>query len=542
MRYYEIVKEGYKEVQQKYITAGVDPQSVEKTFDTYKDLVNRNQVSGNERNIDWWGKQSFDQFKSFVDEKSSEKSTTQIKRSKIPGKSINLVDNDNWHIVIPLDKDASCFHGKNSDWCTTKPNQSNFEEYFYDNEIMLIYCKNIKTGGMWAIAAHTDTDQIEMFDKNDESISEETFNSQTGLDVDKIVVDALKHQSEISSSRDVYNDAIIRINNYITSGVGRNAQIEKDLILTKDGELCFKYMKTVNIKDNYPEDIQLAAVNNNGNAIEFIDNPSERVKFAAVTAHGYAIKYIKNPSEKVKLAAEKAKLSAVQRNGYEIEYIENPSEELQLAAVRENYNSIRHIENPSEQIQLAAVTNNGSAIQYIENPSEQIQLAAEKANFSAVTKNGTSIIYIKNPSEKVQLAAVTQNGSAAIYYIIEKGITPSEQVKLAAVTQNGEAIQYIDDQSEKVQLAAVTQNYNSIRHIKNPSEQIQLTAITQDLKAIRYIKSEKLQLAAVRENGYAIYYIDNPSEAVQLAAVTQNGDAIKNIKNPTDAVKKASGL
>ena len=43
------------------------------------------------------------------------------------------MENDDWLVVIPLDKDASCFHGKNSDWCTTKINQGNFEDYFYEN-------------------------------------------------------------------------------------------------------------------------------------------------------------------------------------------------------------------------------------------------------------------------------------------------------------------------------------------------------------------------------------------------------------------------
>lgn len=138
MRYYEIIREGYKEVQQKYVSAGIDPESIEKTFKTYKELVNRNQVSGNERNIDWWGKLPFDQFKAFVDEKSSEHSPTQLKRNKISGKSINLEENDDWLIVIPLDKDASCFHGDNSDWCTAKRDQSYFEGYFYDLSLIHI--------------------------------------------------------------------------------------------------------------------------------------------------------------------------------------------------------------------------------------------------------------------------------------------------------------------------------------------------------------------------------------------------------------------
>ncbi len=41
---------------------------------------------------------------------------------------------------------------------------------------------------------------------------------------------------------------------------------------------------------------QLAAVSQNGDAIQFIKNPSEKVQLAAVSQNGYSIYYIKNPS------------------------------------------------------------------------------------------------------------------------------------------------------------------------------------------------------------------------------------------------------
>ena len=536
MRYYEIIKEGYKEVQQKYITAGIDPETIENTFNTYKDLVNRNQLSGNERNIDWWGKLPFDQFKAFVDEKSSKHSTTQVKRSKIPGKSINLVDNDNWHIVIPLDKDSSCFHGKNSDWCTTKPYQYNFEDYFYDREIILIYCKNNNTGGMWAISAHKDTNQIEMFDQKDKSITKETFNSQTGLDVDKIVAEALKHQPNISSSRTPYKEASARIMKYLNSdNVGRNEQIEKDLILTKNGKLCYEYIKKVG-KEDYPEIIQFVAGNYDGYSmvVQFIKNPSEKVQLEAVTEDERAIKYIDNPTEKVQLAAITQDIDL-------IKYIKNPSEQVQLAAVTKNGREIKHIIEkgitPSEKVQLAAVTQDGygNEFKYIIDagiePSEKVQLAA-------VTQDGEAIRYIDNPSEELQLLAVTQYGGV-IGYIIEKGITPSEQVQLAAVMQDGEAIKYIENPSEQLQLAAITQYWDQTENYEADEKF--------DLSTFRYIiKNTKIQLAAVTRDGTFIDFIIQhdiiPSEKVQLAAVTQNREAIEYIDNPSKAVKKAAGL
>jgi hypothetical protein len=48
---------------------------------------------------------------------------------------------------------------------------------------------------------------------------------------------------------------------------------------------------------------------------------------------------VKNPSEAVQLAA-------VQQDGEAIQYIENPSEEIQLAAVQQNVLAIQWTENP----------------------------------------------------------------------------------------------------------------------------------------------------------------------------------------------------
>ena len=122
--------------------------------------------------------------------------------------------------------------------------------------------------------------------------------------------------------------------------------------------------------------------------------PTEAEQLAAVEQNGWAIEYIHNPSEEVQLAA-------VEHAGQAIRYIKNPSEKVQLAAVKQDSTAIRYIKNPNEQVQLAAVKQDGWHIQYFKNPSEQVQLAAVK-------QDGTAIRYIQNPSEQVQLAAVKQ--------------------------------------------------------------------------------------------------------------------------------------
>ena len=74
---------------------------------------------------------------------------------------------------------------------------------------------------------------------------------------------------------------------------------------------------------------------------------------------------------------EAVQLAAVKDNGYAIECIENPSEAVQLAAVKQNGNAIAYIKNSSEEVQLAAVNQNGRAIEDIDNPSSKVKAKAD---------------------------------------------------------------------------------------------------------------------------------------------------------------------
>jgi hypothetical protein len=105
------------------------------------------------------------------------------------------------------------------------------------------------------------------------------------------------------------------------------------------------------LEENPSEQVQLAAVQQDGSAIEYIDNPSERVQLAAVQQNGNAIKYI---IRKGIIPSERVQLAAVQQDWVAIEYIDNPSEEVQLAAVQQNQYVIGDIKNPTPKVKKLA--------------------------------------------------------------------------------------------------------------------------------------------------------------------------------------------
>ena len=264
-----ILVEGYREAQVEFGSVAGEEQA-KQTIDQFRDLVNRNQVQGNERNIDHWRKQGWDQFSAFVQEKSQKRSKNQVKRSKVEGRSIVLHEDRNWLIVVPLDKDASCFHGKNTDWCTTKPFAAHFEEYFYDREVDLIYCLQLTTGNKWAIAAHKKLpDKVEMFDINDRPINAHQFQQQTGLDpftFIKQVHGDTNIQQQLNDVRLLYNQVKTRV-------VGQlpftkvDPKLESDLLFLKNIQLLLQYCDQVKGKWHEAELI-------------FLRNPSAALEYS----------------------------------------------------------------------------------------------------------------------------------------------------------------------------------------------------------------------------------------------------------------------
>jgi hypothetical protein len=344
MRHFDfIINEGYPEAQKEFAQVSGDPATAAQLITQFRTLVSKNQVKGNERNIDWWRKQGWEPFSKFVSQKSQQPTKTQVKRQKVAGRSITIMENDQWLVVIPLDKEASCFHGKNSDWCTTKQFQPYFEQYFYNREVTLIYCLQKQTGGMWALAAHRKLEgKWEIFDQNDRSITDAEFNRQTGLDAKQIVDVALSdvHQPEVQKSRVGYRNSIEKTQNlmaqyrYSEHANGRSPELEQELLYNKDPELCYEYMLwyatpagqnratpySIDSSD-FPEAIAIAGIQHDVGAVSVFKNPTERMQMAVIQEEPLNIRILQNPTSRVQFAAVNGDLAAAQ-------YIKNPDPEL----------------------------------------------------------------------------------------------------------------------------------------------------------------------------------------------------------------------
>ena len=204
----DLLDEDYKTTASKFISSGVDKPQVDVYIDKFKALSNKQKLSGDEKNIDTWAKKVFSEFSDFVYAKEDElavvakKKAEKIAQKKDQGHSIDITTPEQrsagWNIIIPLDKEASCYHGTGTDWCVSKREHDYFNEYFHDNNVNLIFCLNDKKE-KWAIAIPTDGDIVEFhynvkfFDEKDNNILQYDFEKQTGLKFFADIVDNYKH-------------------------------------------------------------------------------------------------------------------------------------------------------------------------------------------------------------------------------------------------------------------------------------------------------------------------------------------------------------
>ena len=183
------IDEDYKTTAVKFVASGIDKAQVDDYIKKFKELSDKQKLAGDEKNIDFWAKKTFSEFTDFVDTKEKEVADTAKEKAnkKNPGTLFDITTPEQrsagWNIIIPLDKESSCYSGSGTDWCVTKREHDYFNKYFYEANSNLIFCLNDKKE-KWAIEIQSNGNRqtaIIFYDINDKQISESEFEKQTKL-------------------------------------------------------------------------------------------------------------------------------------------------------------------------------------------------------------------------------------------------------------------------------------------------------------------------------------------------------------------------
>lgn len=486
MRAIELLVEDYKTTAARFATQGGSQQDITARIQRYRELLARNQIrDANQKQIDWWAKQGWAAFDAFVKGFEGHVTATQVKRRKLVGDSIILRETNDWLVVIPLDKEASCFHGKNSDWCVTKPQHPYWEEYFHDSKVVLVYILGKNGQGMWALAGRPDG-EIEIFNQKDDTITDEELKSKTGFSAEAVMAEAMARYGKRIEKAQIGPAAAVE--EWLKSdGNTRTAEIERDVVRANNPALAVRYMHRIakaHGAQSWPENLMKLAFtmyvpSDQPDDVEDDDweDPRDemRLRWGRVAKEVLALsstvpasvediiiryqpdlaQFVKNPShdfiQRIALRSkqafetfygkglldEKTIIKALSSNPYRLSVIKDPTEEMKLAAINGSmYASVtpeilKLIDNPSEEVQMAAVMRYPDSIMVIKNPSKKVILKMLERE-----PNMLSRLDPKDVDEEVLRKAFATSWVSAQYLPRDKdqnriSIPPKAQMELA---------------------------------------------------------------------------------------------------------------
>ena len=243
------ITEDFKTVTQKFIAANIPTDDVTTYITKFKTLSTNQRLTGLEKNIDTWGNKSFDEFKKFIDDIESKVTNRGQKKGqkKDSGTIVDITTPKQkaagWNIIIPTNKEASCYHGTGANWCVSTYSQNNqFNKYFIDDSITLIFCLNDKKEN-WAIACSlSGSFYPEFFDMDNTSITKTKFNRDTKLKADEIMKLALGHEQVKVVRTTQQNNSMSYVIQHTKTA---DPELEKKVIDSKNSKYAYLYASHV---------------------------------------------------------------------------------------------------------------------------------------------------------------------------------------------------------------------------------------------------------------------------------------------------------
>ena len=278
-----------------------------------------------------------------------------------------LLRSERMIIVVPMTKEASCWWGRGTQWCTAAGSNNFFNEYHRIAPLIIICLR--KNGDLPArkMQMYIHHYGIQFTDENDISILPDII---------------LERWQDLAG---LFHWAVTQYGFTLRS-----------------------------IPENYrTEALCIAAVMQNGQALQFVPYHlrTEETCLAAVTQAGHALEFTPEYLRGYALCA-----AAVNQNGYALQFVPEHlrTEALCLAAVTQNGMMLRYIPKRyrTEAACLAAVKQDGHVLGYISK-----HLRTEVLCTAAVTQNGQVLrtIPLNLRTEALCLAAVVQNGMMLRY-------------------------------------------------------------------------------------------------------------------------------
>ncbi len=290
-----LLEDAFDKAVDKFVAAGADPDQAKDYMNRFRQLANNQRFAGAEKDINYWTKQSFDQFKAAIEDKETTQSKTakQKQERAEQGRRVDLtaelgLTGKGWDIYIPLDKAAACYKtDKGTDWCVAKREHEYFERYIYKRDynagqpVVLVYCLRDSDRSFWAILLefyrNRLTKSAEKFDYNyyektiysklDKAVSKKYFTQKTGLDSEAIASLVSKKLGEVLPKIEHEKSQSIPYLLLSIKGRKRNPELEKLIAASGNSKYFLDYFEKTKIL--IP-----------GGAKLFLQTPSDAINFS----------------------------------------------------------------------------------------------------------------------------------------------------------------------------------------------------------------------------------------------------------------------
>lgn len=147
---YQLVVADFKTVSKKFLDQGQDKAAIEDLITKFKDAKTKNKIKETEhKNIDFWGKGKFEDFKSFVMELEGAKTKNQEK-TEVKTEGTELVaENEGWKAYKIINHKACMLMGAGTKWCITQEKDDHWKNYSSRNTFYFIISKTLPKENPW---------------------------------------------------------------------------------------------------------------------------------------------------------------------------------------------------------------------------------------------------------------------------------------------------------------------------------------------------------------------------------------------------------
>lgn len=123
----------FKTVTKKFTDHGIDAETVKEYLDDFKKLRDSRDLGDQEKDIDYWGKQSWDTFKEFVDTQKETKSKTEQKKLKKTEGAELVFEDTEWRVYKILTHEAAMLYGSGTKWCIVQEDGKHWRQYIRED-------------------------------------------------------------------------------------------------------------------------------------------------------------------------------------------------------------------------------------------------------------------------------------------------------------------------------------------------------------------------------------------------------------------------